>query len=194
MERGSISGMSAAAGESRRGALYLTILPVAVLVAVSAVFAVDDGSWYGFFKLMHVVFAVLWVGGAAALSIMAISAELANDPERLFSLARNAELVGQRVFLPSTFLVFGFGVAMVENGNLGYGDFWISFALAAWAISALVGAAFFGPQLKRLNQLIEERGKDDPEVERRVRTILRVGRFDACLLLLIVVDMTVKPF
>jgi uncharacterized membrane protein len=189
-----MTDVTAVSGESRRTALYLTILPIAILVAVSALFAVDNGSWYGFFKLMHVALAVIWVGGAAALSIMAIAAELANDSERLFSLARNAEFIGQRVFGPSTFLVAGFGFAMVESGNLGYGDFWISFALALWAVSAVVGGAFFGPQLTRLGRLIEERGKDDAEVQRRVRTILRVARFDACLLLLVVVDMTVKPF
>lgn len=39
----------------------------------------------------------------------------------------------------------------------------------------------------------QERGADDPEVQRRVQRIFTISRYDLAVLLLVVVDMVVKP-
>jgi hypothetical protein len=52
---------------------------------------------------------------------------------------------------------------------------------------------FLTPRIKTLNALIEERGEKDPAVQAAVRPILLAARLDIALLLLIVIDMTVKP-
>jgi hypothetical protein len=47
--------------------------------------------------------------------------------------------------------------------------------------------------IKKLNTLVSDRGDDDPAVQAAVQPILLAARLDIALLLLIVIDMTVKP-
>jgi hypothetical protein len=44
-----------------------------------------------------------------------------------------------------------------------------------------------------LGRAIEERGPDDPEYQRRLARIFLVSRIELLLLILVVLDMTVKP-
>lgn len=149
---------------------------------------------YSIYKAVHVLAAVVWVGGGAALMALALRADRAIDNAELAVIGRQAEWVGTRVFTPASFVVLGFGIAMIEKGGHDWGQFWVLFALVGWAISAATGILFLGPKTKILGQLYETRGPDDPDFLRQLRTVLTIARFDAVLLLLIVVDMTAKPF
>jgi hypothetical protein len=82
---------------------------------------------------------------------------------------------------------------MVEKGDLGWGTFWLDFALAGWAVAALVGVGFVGPELGRIDAAAQQHGQESPEVARRVKRLFAIFRFDTALLLLIVLDMTAKP-
>jgi hypothetical protein len=57
----------------------------------------------------------------------------------------------------------------------------------------VVGAAFLGPESGRVGRLAEERGVTDPDLQRRIRRIFAITRFDLAVLLLVVIDMAVKP-
>jgi hypothetical protein len=56
-----------------------------------------------------------------------------------------------------------------------------------------VGAAFLGPEAGRIARLTGERGPDDPEIIRRIQRIFSISRYDLSVLVLVVVDMVVKP-
>jgi hypothetical protein len=43
------------------------------------------------------------------------------------------------------------------------------------------------------SKMVEERGPDDPEYRRRLARIFLVSRIELLLLILVVLDMTVKP-
>ena len=59
--------------------------------------------------------------------------------------------------------------------------------------SFIVGAGYLGPESGRLSKLVEERGPEDPEYLRRVSRIFLVSRIELVLLILAVLDMTIKP-
>lgn len=65
--------------------------------------------------------------------------------------------------------------------------------LVGIANTIVVGAAFLGPESGRLARLTAERGPEDPEVVRRVQPLFAISRYDLAVLLLVVVDMVVKP-
>ena len=48
---------------------------------------------------IHIICAVIWVGGAAAMQILAIRAQRSSDPMDLPFLGRQAAFIGMRVFL-----------------------------------------------------------------------------------------------
>jgi len=50
------------------------------------------------------------------------------------------------------------------------------------------------PEAGRLGKLMPTRPPEDPEIQARIRRILLIVRLDVILLLLIVFDMTAKPF
>ena len=171
----------------------LTLLAGLVLLAGSILFLWQSSGAYEIYKTLHIAFAVVWVGGGIALTIIGLLAERAGDPRELATIVKYAEKLGQRVFSPSSVVVLAFGIAMIEKGGLGWGTFWIDFALVLWAVSAAVGLGYLSPASKRLTHLLETEGPDAPGVRPALDRIIGVARFDVVMLLLIVLDMAAKP-
>jgi uncharacterized membrane protein len=179
--------------QNRRASKTITLLAAGLLLAGTLVFLLETDSWYLAFKAVHVLAAVLWIGGGAFLTFMAIATERADDPRRLIEVAKQAEWGATRIFVPASFVVLGMGIAMTINGDLDWGRFWLVFGLIAWGISTAIGVGFLTPQIKKLTRLLEDHDARDPEVQAVVTPLLLAARLDIALLLLIVVDMTVKP-
>ena len=185
--------VGALSDENRRLSTTITLVAAGLLTVGALVFILESDSWYLAFKAVHVLASVLWIGGGAFLTFMAMATERAEDPGRLIEVARQAEWGAMRIFVPASFVVLAMGIAMTINGDLDWGQFWLVFGLVAWAISTAIGVGFLTPRIKTLNALIEERGERDQAVQAAVRPILLAARLDISLLLLIVIDMTVKP-
>lgn len=185
--------IAGAAAPTDRSSGRLTLLAGAILLLGSIVFLWQAPGAYSIYKALHVGFAVVWVGGAVTITLLGLLAER-STPAEMATIVKYAEKVGQRVFTPSGVIVFAFGVAMIEKGGLGWGMFWIDFALVVWVLSFVVGAGFLGPTAKKIHLAYEASGGAlTPEIVRLQQRVLRVIRFDAALLLLIVVDMAAKP-
>ena len=179
--------------QNRRASTLITAVAAGLLLVGALVFILESDSWYLAFKAVHVVAAVLWVGGGAFLTFMAMATERADDPGRLVEVARQAEWGAMRIFVPASFVVLAMGIAMTINGDLDWGQFWLVFGLVAWAISTAIGIGFLTPRIKRLTKLLEDHDPRDSEVQSVVTPLLLAARLDIALLLLIVLDMTVKP-
>ena len=54
--------------------------------------------------------------------------------------------------------------------------------------------ADLGPRAKRLEELMKTAGPRAPETQAAIKSILLIARFDMAVLLLVIVDMVVKPF
>ncbi|HET8606326.1 MAG TPA: DUF2269 family protein [Gaiellaceae bacterium] len=164
-----------------------------ILLVGAIVFLWRAPGSYEIFKSLHVAFAVIWVGGGTAMTVYALVAQRANDTPTLLALGKQAAFLGEKIFGPASFVVLGFGIAMVEKAGWGWGSFWIDFALAVWALSAAIGIGYLSPASKKLTQLMAERGPDDPGIRPALDRIVGVARFDVVMLLLIVIDMAAKP-
>jgi uncharacterized membrane protein len=150
-------------------------------------------SYYEVILFCHLLAAMAWVGGDLMLQMFYLRAR-ANGPAAVVQFAKNAEWVGLRLLNPVALLVVIFGVLLViEVDGYEFSQFWISAALAMFLASAITGAAFLGPEAGRIANLAEERGADDGEVQSRVSRVVWVSRIELCLLVLIVLDMVVKP-
>jgi uncharacterized membrane protein len=143
---------------------------------------------------LHILAAIVWIGGAIQLNLLGSRATRSGDADRIVAIAREAEWVSQRVIVPAGVILFALGITMVAvNDAWTIGQLWIILALVGFGLTFLAGALFFGPESGRVDKAIDARGPADPEVHRRIRRILLVGRFDILLLLLIVADMVFKP-
>lgn len=187
-----MDGVSRAEAQRPRTALSAMLAGIALVAGVVGLlwFAPDS---YSVYKALHVVAIVIWVGGDVTLTTLGIVFERRGDSETLAALGKLGAWIGPRLYTPAAFAVFAFGAALVEKGSWGWGVVWIDLALAGWAIATGVGVLFVGPELGRIDRAAEALGPASEEVARRVRRLFTVFRFDTVILVLIVLDMTVKP-
>jgi uncharacterized membrane protein len=191
MAENSLAGAEAPA---KKQSTMFNLLVLGFLVAGLIVFAVAAPATYNVYKLIHVFAAVVWVGGGTLLTILALLYERSNDPLQLASFANKAEFVGMRVFMPSSLVVLVFGFLLMNNGGLEYGQFWVIAALVGWAMTFTTGLLLIAPGSRKLATLIPERGVSHPEVQAAMKRVMLISRFDMAVLLLVVADMTAKPF
>src|SRR4051812_12088081 len=91
----------AAAGRGSAGLTYLLLAAVAVVAAIFAFSSTAlPNHWYAVFKAVHVLVAIIWVGGGVLLTILGMRAQRASDPREIVTLAREAAFVGERIFAP----------------------------------------------------------------------------------------------
>jgi uncharacterized membrane protein len=181
---------------SSRSTAALTFALLGVVALVTVLFAANSlyGSWYALFKTVHIVFAVIWIGGGFLLTLLGIIAERKNDPQEMAIVARQAAMVGEKLFAPAGLIVFAMGVAMMVNTNWGWGRFWIVAGLVGYAVTFLTGIGILAPLAKKITASVDTNGATHPETLALVKRIMLVVRFDIAMLLLVIADMVTKPF
>jgi uncharacterized membrane protein len=175
----------------------LTAVLAGVVLVVAVVFisqASWTNAWYSAFKAVHVIAAMIWIGGGALLMILGIVAERRRDPVELATVARQAAMVGEKLFAPAGIVVVAMGIAMMVNTNWGWGKFWVIAGLVGYAITFVTGVGVLSPMTKKIAALTEEKGPNHPETAAAITRVLQIVRIDVAMLLLVVVDMVVKPF
>ena len=180
-----------------RSSAPLTGVLAGVVLVVAIVFISNaswSNAWYSAFKAIHVLAAVVWIGGGAFLTILGVAAERKKDPVELATVARQAAMVGEKLFAPAGIVVVAMGVAMMVNTNWGWGKFWVIAGLVGYAITFVTGVAVLSPMTKKIAALTQEKGPNDPETAAAITRVLQIVRIDVAMLLLVVVDMVVKPF
>lgn len=160
------------------------------MLAVSAM----SQHLYNTVLFVHILMATIWVGGAITLQVYAALAMRAG-PQQTADFAKNAEFIGQRVFMPASVILLLLGLWMVFGWDYwGLTDVWVLVGLAGVAFSIIVGTGFVGPESGRIGRLVAEKGMDDPEVTTRVTKILRISRIELVVLVVVIWDMAYKPF
>jgi uncharacterized membrane protein len=182
-----------------RGSNNLTYGILAAVVVIGIVFAFSGSAvlpndWYALFKAVHVLFAVIWVGGGVTIMIHAIRAQTARDPEGIVTVAKQAAFMGEKVFAPIGLVTFLMGIAMMINTSWGWGHFWVIFGLIGYASTFIVGVAVLSPMAKRIDASAAQNGPTHPETLALIDRIMLIARVDVAVLMLVVLDMVTKPF
>lgn len=189
----------AAAPRASRTSTWVTAGIAAALFAVGLTFALKttDAPTHAFaiFKLIHVSVAVFWVGGGVLLTVLALRAERAKDPDEMAHIARQAVFAGERLFAPAGLVVLAMGITMVINSpEIGFGTTWVDIGLTGYALSFATGIGVLAPLSRRIVALLEEKGAAAPETQAAIARILLIARVDIAVLLVVVADMLMKPF
>jgi hypothetical protein len=83
---------------------------------------------------------------------------------------------------------------MMINVDWGWNHFWVVFGLIGFASTFVTGIGFLAPRAKKLHELMQTVGPTAAESQAAIKEIMLIARFDVAVLLLVVVDMVVKPF
>jgi uncharacterized membrane protein len=187
------------AAPTSRSSNTLTYAILAGVIVIGAIFAFSGSAllpndWYAAFKAVHVVVAVIWVGGGVSIMINGIRAQGTSDPKQIVTIAQQAAFMGEKIFAPAGLIVFLMGIAMMINTNWGWGHFWVIAGLVGYATTFAVGIGILSPMAKKIEHSARENGPEHPETIALIERIMLIGRFDVAVLLLVIIDMVTKPF
>jgi uncharacterized membrane protein len=141
---------------------------------------------------IHIVCAVIWVGGAFAIQVLAIIVTRSADPTEVPRLSRNMEFIGSRVFAPAAVLLFLAGTVMTIQ-NWSFGNTWIAVSIGLWILSALGGAIYLGPRAKRVVELFEAEGPSSVEARALIGRLFIATRLELVSFAIIIALMVFKP-
>ena len=148
---------------------------------------------YEWLKALHIVMAVIWVGGGFAGQVL-VTRMRKSDPTTMVKTALQLEWLGMHVFLPASLVMLGAGLWMVFGFELWeLTDTWVLVGLGGFLATVITGAGFLGPQTKKVHELIEQKGIDDPAVQSQMARLFTISRIDLVVLIIVVIDMAVKP-
>ena len=142
---------------------------------------------------LHILAAIVWIGGAIAIQILAIKVVGRDDAAEITRFTSDIESVGLKVFMPSSLVVLLAGAWMVHDGPWELSHTWVAVGLGLYLLSFLTGMGFLGPESGRISKLTAEHGAEHPEVLRRIKRIFLVSRIELVWLLAIVALMVFKP-
>jgi uncharacterized membrane protein len=147
---------------------------------------------YQLLLYIHIICAVIWVGGAFAIQALAVLVSRSDDPMELPRLGRNLEFIGSRVFMPAATLLFITGVVMTIQ-NWTFGRTWIAVSVGLWVLSAVIGAAYLGPRAKRVAALFEAEGASSVAARQLVGRMFLVSRLELVGFAVVIALMVFKP-
>jgi uncharacterized membrane protein len=150
---------------------------------------------YDLLVTLHVLAAVLWVGGAVTLHILMRRALKLPDRRAQHERFTELEWLGERFYPLFSIILIVAAILLVTEEEHGweFGDTFIQIGLTGWVISFLIGIGFYGREGKKRAELVETEGAESPAVAASFRRTAMVNSFELLILLIVVVDMTTKP-
>lgn len=147
---------------------------------------------YNLIKYVHVICAIIWVGGAFYTQLLAIRAQRSTDPTDLPKLGQTAGELGMKVFLPASILLFIAGLILVAQRWV-FSSFWVSISMLLWLGSVLVGALYLGPTGAKVGKLFAAEGPASVAGRAGLARIFLVSRLELVSFAVIVFLMVTKP-
>jgi len=141
---------------------------------------------------VHIIAAIIWIGGGFSLMLLLARMRREQDPAALSGLLRHGAVLGQRIFGPASLLLVIVGFGLVADGDWDF-KLWLILGIVGWLGSAVHGAAFMGPKSEKLSELVASGTGDAQTIDARLRNLALHGNAELVVLLLVVVDMVVKP-
>jgi uncharacterized membrane protein len=141
---------------------------------------------------VHVLAAMVWVGGLVALSALGTSVLRSGERDAVARFVGSFRVIGPFVLMPASIIVLVFGIWLVlDSPGWSFEQTWIWLAVALLAAAVLVGAAFLGR-----SAIAAERAVQAGEHATAIQQLRRWSWGIRLILLLLVVatwDMVFKP-
>ena len=148
---------------------------------------------YELYLAVHILCAVLWVGGGVSVHILGRWTARSGDPERMVAFTRDATKLANVFYAPLAIILIVAGVLLVEEVGYEYSDLWITLGFLGWLFSLVVGLGFYPQQDRKIEAAVSADGATSEVAQAGIRRILMVNSIEVLVLVLVVIDMAVKP-
>jgi uncharacterized membrane protein len=146
---------------------------------------------YLWLKLFHIILAILSVGYGASYGLLVARGRAAGRAELAFAL-RTIQAM-DRIATAGYVLLLVTGMGLVHLSGLAMRDHWLYMSTALWFIAFALGIGIQRPALRRMIELLDERGPEDAEFQRLSIRSRALGAVFALLTLAILYFMVHKP-
>ena len=145
-------------------------------------------SLYEWLMFVHVLAAMVWLGGLVALLAFGRRTLSEADPGAVARFVGSLRVVGPAFLAPAAGLVLALGIWMVLDSDAwDFGQLWVQLGLGLFAAAFLVGAVW------QSRTALAATRSDDAEARRQLRRWLWGYGLIVLLLVVAVWDMTTKP-
>jgi uncharacterized membrane protein len=148
-------------------------------------------DWYSIFKFLHVVSAIVWLGGVMIMIIFGIAADRARDEKDLVGIVLKVAWAAERVFIPASIATLIFGIIATTINGL-WDQLWVHLGFVGIVSTIALGVLVLTPRAKRVKADYDARGVTPTAVAVSYE-ILTIAKFDIAVLFTIVADMVLKP-
>ncbi len=148
-------------------------------------------DWYTFFKFLHVVAAVIWIGGGFIMLVLGVKADRGKNDAEIVGVVRQVAWAADRIFVPASVATLIFGLITAWLGSL-WGELWIILGLVGVAVTLGLGILVITPRAKKVEAGYASGGVTAPVVA-VCREIITIAKFDLVLLFTVIADMVLKP-
>jgi uncharacterized membrane protein len=148
-------------------------------------------NWLHF---VHVVGAMVWVGGGLTMSFIGLRTRSSANPTAIAEFGRTLPYVGLRILMPAVLVVLVTGVWMVlASSEWHFSQFWVVLGLGLFLLAFLIGAIYLGRVGIQLGRASNASGAGGGDVKALLNRWL-TGYWVVLIILLVAVwDMVFKP-
>ena len=147
---------------------------------------------YEFLLAVHILCAVLWVGGGVTLHILGRRA-LAEGTAQAAANTEQTGWVGPKFYAPLSVILLVAGILLVDEAGYQHSDLFITLGYTGWFAAFVIGAGVYPRLGKRIGEAVEAHGVESAETRRAVTRFFNVQSLEIAILVLVIVDMSVKP-
>ena len=147
---------------------------------------------YEFLLAVHVLAAVIWVGGGVTMHIFGRLATK-EGPERQLAFTGESIRIGNMVYAPLSVILLIAGILLVDEVGYSYGDPWITIGFLGFLVSFVLGVGYYPRAAKRYAEVAAGESPGSSAAEAIYERTAVVNMFELTVLLLVVIDMAVKP-
>jgi uncharacterized membrane protein len=147
---------------------------------------------YNWLLFLHVLAAMIWVGGGVLLVALAAHVLRDPDPGAVGRFTATLRAIGPLVLAPATVAVLALGIGLVIDSDAwDFGQLWVRLGLGLFAAAFLIGAAWQSRTAVAATRAAAH--GDDEEARRQLRRWSWGYRLVVVLLVVAAWDMTTKP-
>jgi len=141
---------------------------------------------------VHVIAAVIWIGGGVALNMIGVRLIKAN-PELLRPMLKTFDWVVNRTILPASLVVLIFGVLLVIEGGYDFEDAFVIIGIIGAISTIVIGAGFLSPRMRKQEEIWDEHGDPSEIASQALSRTMLIARIDLVVLFVVIGTMVAKP-
>jgi uncharacterized membrane protein len=150
-------------------------------------------STYTLLKFLHVAAAMIWVGGAVAITVLTARLVREQDRGALVALAQRVGSFGGSVLGPAAVTTMIAGIAVAATVGFPFGSLWITWGFAGLFASIFLGSTLIRRTLVEMTQIAATPDADKTQLRTLQARLSMLNFANLVILLSTVGAMVFKP-